>query len=490
MSDNMNDDPLDNGEENEEEESFADLLESYSAGMKDDLQVGDKVTGKIISIGENSVFMDTGTKVDGVAERTELLDDEGNLPYAQGDVLELYVVSMDENEIRLSRAISGAGGLELLNDAYENAIPVQGKVAAVCKGGFNVEMVQRRAFCPISQIDTAFVETPEDYVGQTYEFLITQFEERGKNIVVSRRKLLAQAMEKEKEAFFSTLREGDIHQGRVTRVQPYGAFVELIPGVEGMVHVSELCWSRVEKPEEVVRAHDRVSVKVLSIGESDKKNQKKISLSMKQVDGDPWDRVADQFQAGSKVNGKVTRCMKFGVFVEIAPGIEGLVHISEMSYVKRITHPEAVVTAGETVSVLIKEIDAARRRISLSMREAQGDPWLEAGEKFKKGQIVTGTLEKKEKFGFFIALAPGITGLMPKSKMSNAEKPGTIENLKVGDSLAVTVEEIHPHDRKITLAPGDAKDEGAWQEFAKAPAGGPMSELAEKLQQAMNSKKK
>ena len=472
-----------------EDQSFAELFESYSSGMKDDLQIGDRIKGKIISIGKDSVFMDTGTKVDGSVERVELLDGDGNMPFIEGDEIELYVVAIDDHEVRLSKAISGIGGLELLKDAFENAIPVEGKISATCKGGFHVEILQRRAFCPISQIDVNYTETPEDYVGQTCQFLITKFEEGGRNIIVSRRKLLAKAIEKEKEAFFSTLKAGDIFNGRVTRLMPYGAFVELIPGVEGMVHISELSWSRAEKAEEIVSANDTVLVKVIAVADGEKKNQKKISLSMKQVDTDPWDKVTDNFHPGAKVSGKVTRCMNFGVFVEIAPGIEGLVHISEMSYLKRVINPADVVKAGETVSVLIREVDAKGRRISLSIRDALGDPWLEVPDKFSVGQVIIGILEKKEKFGYFVSLAPGITGLLPKSKFSGAEKPQLIEQLKTGDPIAVTVEEIHLLERKITLAPGDAKEEGAWKSFAQVETHAPVSDLAEKLRLAMESKK-
>jgi len=477
-----------NNEKEHEEESFADLFESYSAGMKDDLKVGDKITARIISIGKNSVFVDTGTKIDGVVEPAELLDKDGNMPYHEGDEIELYVVSQNEHEIRLSKAISGIGGNELLQDAFANAIPVEGKVSATCKGGFHVEILQRRAFCPIGQIDVNFVENPENYVGQTFQFLITQFEERGRNIVVSRRKLLAKRIEKEKEAFLETLKKGDLLSGRVTRLMPYGVFVELTPGLEGMVHISEMSWSRIEKPDDIVKANETVLVKVVDISDSDKKKQKKIALSMKQVSGDPWDTVAEKIRVGDKVTGKVTRCMDFGAFVEIAPGIEGLVHVSEMSYVKRIIKPDDMVRPGETISVLVKELDPKGRRISLSIRAAEGDPWLEVSDKFRVGQVVTGTLEKKEKFGYFISLAPGITGLLPKSKISASEKPAAIEALKVGDPLAVTVEAIRLQERKISLAPGDTADEGAWKNFAQAKTQEPAGDLAEKLRQAMAAK--
>jgi len=478
-----------NNEGEHEEESFAELFESYSAGMKDDLKVGDKVKARIISIGNDSVFLDTGTKVDGVAEKAELLDADGNLPYQEGDEIELFVVAQNEHEIRLSKAISGVGGLEQLKDAFANAIPVEGKVSATCKGGFHVAVLQRRAFCPVSQMDVKYVENPEEFVGQTYPFLIIQLEERGRNIVLSRRKLLAQEIAKERDVFFAALKPDDVLEGRVTRLAPYGAFVELIPSVEGMVHISELSWSRVQKPDEVVQVNDTVSVKVLDIGEGDKKNQKKIALSMKQTSGDPWQTVSEKFAAGDIVQGKVTRCMDFGVFVEIAPGIEGLVHVSEMSYIKRITKPADAVSPGETVAVMIKEIDQAARRISLSMRAAEGDPWLEVSDKFRVGQVVAGTLEKKEKFGYFVSLAPGITGLLPKSKIGGAGKPAAIEGLKPGDPIPVKVEEIRPLERKISLSPGDTTDESGWKDFTQtAPA--PMSDLAEKLHRAMKSKDK
>ena len=333
------------------------------------------------------------------------------------------------------------------------------------------------------------METPEDYVGQAHEFLITQFENRGKNIVVSRKKLLAKALEKAKKAFFADLKEGDEREGRVTRLMPYGAFVELIPGVEGMVHISELSWSRLEAPGEAVRIDQTVKVQVLGIKEGEKSGQKKIGLSIKRLAGDPWDTVAERFRPGEKVSGKVTRCANFGAFVEIAPGIEGLVHISEMSYVKRVVNPEDVVSPGETVSVTVKEVDPKKRRISLSLKEAEGDPWLEAADRFPVGKVSRGTVEKKEAFGLFVRLLPGVTGLLPKSKIRRSPNAGAVEQLKEGDPITVTVEEVQTDARKITLAPADEAEEGQWKEFGRSEAAAPMSDLAEKLKRAMEKKK-
>ena len=196
-----------------------------------------------------------------------------------------------------------------------------------------------------------------------------------------------------------------------------------------------------------------------------------------------------KIQSGDKVNGTVTRCMDFGVFVEIAPGIEGLVHISEMSYVKRVLKPADEVTPGESVSVLIKDIDPRKRRISLSMRDTQGDPWLEVSDNFKVGQVITGTLENKEAFGYFVSLAPGMTGLLPKSKFNLAEKPGYLEQLKPGDSFSVSVVEINARDRKISLAPGDAAQANGWKDYSPNAKAEPMSDLAIQLKALMESKK-
>jgi len=467
-----------------EQQSFADLLESYSNGMKDDLQVGDKISGKIIAIGKDSVFIDTGTKIDGAAEKQELLNDDHEFPYEVGDSLELYVVSMTEDEIRLSRALSGIGGYHLLKDAFDGAVPVEGKVSAQCKGGFHVEILKRRAFCPISQMDVKFVEDAEPYIGNTYSFLITRLEENAKNIVVSRRILLEEALEQERKVFYEKLSPGDVYEGTVTKLMPYGAFIELAPGVEGMVHISEVRWSRVEKLEEVLTVNDTVNVRVLGVKDGTKPGIKKIELSIKQIQGDPWQSVTDKYNPGDIVQGTVLRCMKFGAFVELETGIEGLVHISEMTYTRRIHKPEDIVQVGETVTVLIKEIDPDRRRIALSIKEIEGDPWSQVLDDFRVGQKIEGTLEKKESFGCFVNLKPGITGLLPKSKISAAGSALSIDKFKEGQHVTVIIESINPAERKISLVPGDGEAEENWQTFSDN-ASSSLGDLGEKLKQAL-----
>jgi small subunit ribosomal protein S1 len=326
-----------------------------------------------------------------------MLDKDKQLPYKEGDTLELYVVGLSEDEIRLSNAFSGVGSFDLLREAYENTVPVEGKILETCKGGLRVDVMGRKAFCPASQIDINFVENLEDYVGQTHPFLINQVDARDKNIVVSRRALLSKELEKSKKQFCTGLQNGDVLNGRITKLMPYGLFVELHPGVDGLVHVSELSWSRVEDPQTFGAIGEPVRVKVIDIERPDASENLKISLSIKQVTDDPWLSADDHFKVGDKVNGTVTRCAKFGAFVEIADGIEGLVHISEMSYQKRILKPQEIVTPGESVFVLVKDLDLANRRISLSIRDAEGDPWSEVPHKYSVGQRVEGVIEKKEK---------------------------------------------------------------------------------------------
>lgn len=473
----------------EEEESFADMFEAYTAGMQDDIQVGDQVRGKIISISNQTVFVDTGTKADGIVEIEELTDASGQLTCAVGDEIELFVVSASESEIRLSKAIAGVGGLSMLNEAYANAIPVEGKVVQTIKGGFQVEVLQRRAFCPISQMDTQYIENAEAYVGQTFSFRISKLTEGGRNIVLSRRALLEAEQRQAREDFLKTLQVDQIHTGRVTRLMPFGAFVELAPGLEGMVHISELSWSRIEKPEEAVTAGDQVDVKVLAIQSGEK--GRRIALSVKQVTGDPWDRLGDRaedtIQVGQKLTGKVSRCAPFGAFVELRPGVDGLVHISEMSYTKRILDPREIVQPGQTVAVMVKEVDLNKRRIGLSMRDAEGDPWLDVAEKFTPGQPVTGTLEKQEKFGLFVSLMPGVVGLLPQSVINRSPQGAALKKLRSGDTLTVVIETINPQERKISLGLGDSDDEGNWKQYSPKTQAGPtnLGSLGDKLAEAL-----
>jgi small subunit ribosomal protein S1 len=488
----MSDPAGENGFTNEDEMSFEQLFESYDAKMSKELNQGDKVEGQIISIGSKSVYIDTGTKSDGVVDKTELLDEEGQFTYSVGDTVTLYVVSLSESEIILSKAISGAGQVDMLSDAARARTPVEGKVIAVIKGGFHVDIMGKRAFCPVSQMDVRYVETPEDYVGQAFSFIITRFESSGKNIVVSRRDLLEEEMRETQRAFFAEIKEGDTLQGTVTKLMSYGAFIELTPGVEGMAHISELSWSRVETAGEVVAPGDVVTVRVLKIEKGKESGTPKISLSLKQISDNPWDSVDTVFHTGDQVSGKVVRLTNFGAFVEIAPGVDGLVHISEMSHTRRVLRPEDVVEVGEQIQVAIKSIDMDAKRISLSMKDAAGDPWTGVSVRYPVNCVVEGKLEKRETFGLFICLEPGVTGLFPSSNIRNAANASDYDALKPGASVKVMVQQIDEENRRMTLTSPEQKESDNWKQFAdtKPQTNAGFGSMGDLLQKALNQQDK
>lgn len=492
MTSDMQDNPT--PQETEDGMSFAEMLARQE--QDDDairLEPGQKVKVRIVAITADTIFVSTGSKVDGIVDRAEL-EVDGELPCQVGDYLELYVITANSHEVKLSRAMHGDGGLAALEDARDAKMPVEGRVTAQVKGGYSVDIMKRRAFCPMSQMDIRPISDPEIPVGQTYSFLITKLENKGRNIVVSRRDLLERERAESLEKILAELHEGDICEGAVSRLMPFGAFIELAPGVEGMAHVSELSWSRIDQPEEAVKLGDKVKVKILSIAKEDK--GLRISLSLKAATADPWLSLGDHLRVGDVVNGKVVRLAPFGVFVELLPGIDGLVHLSELSYAKRVNKAEEVVAAGDVVSVKVKEIDQGKRRISLSLRDAAGDPWAQVNELFSVGQDVAGTVESRAQFGLFINLAPAITGLLANPVIKASPRKKDLERLAPGDSVNVRIREIDTAGRRISLLPAGEEDAGAvaaesanWREHAPKPAAEPaMGSLGMALQAAKAKK--
>lgn len=487
------------------EGEFAALMEASLAERGGEINVGDRITGPVIAVTETTLVVDTGTKLDGVADKTEFLDENGELTVHEGEDVTLYVVSMRGDEVTLSKALTGQGGAEALRQAFEGGLPVEGKVTASRKGGYDVEVLHRRAFCPVSQIDLAFTEDPEVHVGQTYNFAITTFERDGRNIVVSRRKLLEQERAESELRFVERVQIGDVIPAVVTRLAAFGAFAEVAPGLEGLVHLSELSWTRVEKAEDAVAAGQAVTVKVLGF-DRDKKGRPRISLSIKQAGPDPWDSAGEQFAVGDKIEGKVTRLADFGAFVEVAPGIEGLIHVSEMSNTRRIAKPSDVVNPGDVVTVAVKDIDLAKHRLSLSLKETLGDPWEKVPETFAVDTTVEGVVENRQQYGLFVNLAPGVTGLLPASRLRDALEPAAYEKVTSGDTVSVVITEIDTERRKVTLGPvGGTKERESkrererenedWKHYVKKEkaahhhaAGGGLNLLGDKLQEALAKK--
>ncbi len=360
-------------------DDFASMLaefekESSTRPAKRAPKVGEVVSGRVISIGSEAAFVDLGAKSEGMLEIDQIRNRDGELICVVGDVIEARVVeSGGASGVIVLRRRMGGKGIDIiaeLSTAFEHRMPVDGVVAAVINGGFEVTVAGARGFCPISQIDNKFVEDPEPFVGRKLSFRITKLEAgRGgrPNIVVSRRALLEEEAALLAAELRKRLEVGLIVKGVVTTIKDYGAFVD-IGGLEGMLHISELGHSRVAHPSDLLAVGQTVEVQVTKIEPNrDPKRSEKISLSLKSLAEDPWQQVANRFVLGSRVAGEVVRVQPFGAFVELAPGVEGLVHISELSNEKRINNPREVVNVGDRVTVTVLGVDLEKRRISLSI---------------------------------------------------------------------------------------------------------------------------
>lgn len=478
-----------------EDENFAEMFEAQAVPGAH-LSPGQRVAVTVVAVTADTVFVSTGSKVDGIVEREEFEADGAETPEV-GDQLDLYVVTATPQEVRLSKMMRGAGGLAALEEAKDARLPVEGKIQAIVKGGFAVEVMKRRAFCPLGQTDLRPVEDPESFIGKTFPFIITKLEKGGRNIVLSRRALLEAEQAENREAFLSAVAVGDVLEGTVARLAPFGVFVELAVGVEGLAHLSELAWGRVAQADEVVAVGDKLRVKILEISSTEK--GPRISLSVRQVTEDPWNDLAGRLEEGQIVTGKVVRNAAFGAFVEVLPGIDGLIHISELSYEKRVNKPDEVVAVGETVTVKIKGVDLDKKRLSLSLRDVGGDPWDGADEDFPIGAEVAGVVEKRAPFGLFVTLRPGVTALLPQSAISAARGKGGFDKAKPGDSVQVFIREVDMRNRKVTLGTGEGGDgpsggpreERDWRRHAPKPAqqGGFGGTLGLAMQAAMAKKK-
>jgi small subunit ribosomal protein S1 len=363
------------------------------------INVGDRVQGKVVSVGETQVFVDLGGKSEGIMEIAALTDADGNLTAGVGDTVEATVTSIDEETGSLLLGAQQARhlhGLAELEQAYRQQLPVDGRVTGAIKGGVEVQIAGQRAFCPASQVDIRFIEDLSEFVGQHLSFRITKLEGgRRPNLVVSRRAILEEEQQALAAETRARIEEGAVLAGTVTSVKDYGAFVDL-GGVEGMVHVSELAYGHVKHPSDVLREGQTVEVQVLRIEQTENpKRPEKIALSIRALARDPWQDATQRFPVGSQVRGTVTRLQPFGAFVEIEPGLEGLVHISELGAGRRVSHPQEVVNSGQAVEATVLGVDPDKRRISLSLdasKQASDAPQAASYVDYERPEKCFGTL--------------------------------------------------------------------------------------------------
>jgi small subunit ribosomal protein S1 len=400
---------------------------------------GDVVEAPIVSINDNYIIVNLGGKFDAYAEVGEFSDEKGGLSLNVGDNLRGYIVDKNDQGFVIGKSLTKQYvDKQSLLDAFERKIPVSGKVYAVTKGGFNVDVLGARAFCPISQISLRSVDDGAQFIGRTMDFQVVECSESCRRVVVSHRALQEAAEQEKKAAALEKLSVGTTVPGTVMRMTNFGAFVDL-GGVEGLMHVSEIAWQHVAKPQDILHAGQEIEVKILDI------KGDKIALSMKALQDNPFEAAIKELKEGDIINCRILRMHNFGAFAEIKPGVEGLIPISEMSRNRNIGHPRELLKEGDYVQVQILRLDPDTQKISLSLKALQEDPWDNIDEVAEIGKAFEGVVESSTNFGVFVTLSEGITGLLPRSRIRKTD------SFKSGDTVSLLVTAVDRDNRRITL---------------------------------------
>ncbi|MCA9506875.1 MAG: S1 RNA-binding domain-containing protein [Myxococcales bacterium] len=433
----------------DESGDFAELL-AQSDLQANQLQVrlGDKVAGVIVHIGEENSFVSLDAKLEAAISTSELRDKNGHLVYHLGDKISGYVSSVTGG-VTISNNIAQSGLDEaMLQEAHAKGVAVEGKVISVNKGGFDIQISGKRAFCPVGQIDNKFVENTASFVGRTLPFLIERIEENGRNIVVSRRALLERQRAEQALNVIKDLEVGKKYDAVITRVADFGAFAD-IGGLEGLIPRSEISHGRIDRVSDVLSSNDPVQVVVLSF-ELNKDNPKnsRLSFSLKKTKEDPYTLYWDQIKEGATLEGRVVRLEAFGAFVELFPGIDGLIHISELSQ-NRVAHPKEVLSIGDPVTVHVISVNDEEKRIGLSLREAvsRKKPGESVEVKVERGQKFSGVVSRIERYGIFVELDNGATALLPQSETALPKNADLSKSFSIGEKIEVAVIDVDQQNR-------------------------------------------
>jgi small subunit ribosomal protein S1 len=431
----------------EDTESFGDILSQYTKSHSRKTEGSKQLQATVIAVNAESVFFDIGYKSEGILPLSALQGET----LKPGDKCLVTVKGRDlDGYYELSRfKVERPMDWSALEKAFADKTTVLGTVTGVIKGGFSVD-VGVRAFMPASRSGVREVSEMEKLVGQEIRCRIIKLDVTDEDVVVDRRAVAEEEERSAKDKFYSQMKEGDTVSGTVRSLTDYGAFVDL-GGVDALLHVSDISWGRVNKPSDVLSVGQAVEVKILKVGSESEK--KRISVGLKQLQPHPWDAVAAKFKAGDRVRGTVTRLMEFGAFVELEPGIEGLIHISEMSWSKgKIRKAGDVVKPGETVEVVILQVNAGERRLSLGLKQALGDPWAEISQRFQVGSPVEGPVTNLTKFGAFVQLSEGIEGMVHVSDISAEKRINQpADMLRVGQIVKAQVLAIDLDKRQMRL---------------------------------------
>jgi small subunit ribosomal protein S1 len=477
---------------------------------------GAKVKAKVVHLGAEVAFLDMGGKGEGIIDLRELRDEKGSLEVGEGGEIDGYVLSMGEGTVVITRSVPKGAGREVLQEALQSRVPVEGTVVAVNKGGLEIDLGGQRAFCPASQIDVRFVDDTSSFVGQKLKFLVQEI--RGGNAILSRRAILEEERKEQAAELRKKLEVGAVLEGAVTSVRDFGAFVDL-GGLEGLVHVSELSHARVAHAQDLVKPGQRVRVQVLRIDPPGKDakgvlhKEERVALSLRALEQDPWDAARPQLEEGKKLQGKVARLQPFGAFVELFPGVDGLVHVSALSS-RHVSHPREVVKEGETIWVQVESVDDGSKRVALrriTEEEAQSpDPVpapqrtsRERGEKTERGEgaprgprakvgdMVDAKVERVEPFGVFVVWAAG-KGLVPNAELGTPRGSDNKKTTPVGTEFKAQIIEVDDRGRfRLSRTSAErAVDRADYERYQRAntPAGKGLGTLGDLIRAKMQQR--
>ena len=431
-------------------ESFAELFEASLEGQGLDIERGSVINGTVVAIDNDWITVDTGLKSEGVVAREEFLSDDGELEVEVGDNVDVVVEAVDNGMGQTLLSREKAKRVETWNaleKLFENDEIVKGTISSKVKGGFTVDIGSVRAFLPGSLVDVRPIRDTTHLEGKELEFKVIKLDQKRNNVVVSRRAVMEAENSAEREELLNKLEEGMEVDGIVKNLTDYGAFVDL-GGIDGLLHITDMAWRRIKHPSEVVEVGQDLKVKVLKFD----RERNRVSLGLKQLGTDPWDNVGGTYPVGSIVKARVTNLTDYGCFAEIAEGVEGLVHVSEMYHTNKNIHPSKVVQIGDEIDVMILDIDEERRRISLGIKQTLPNPWEEFDKKYDRGDKITGTIKSITDFGIFIGLDGNIDGLVHLSDISwNESGEDAIRNYNKGDTVEAMVLSVDAEANRISL---------------------------------------
>jgi small subunit ribosomal protein S1 len=444
-------------------QDFSALLENYEKETAASKQEGEIVRGTVVGISDQYVLVDIGYKSEGVVAREEFLDREGNITVKRGEEVDVLIKSLENQEgyAILSRAAAmQQQSWERLRRASQTHETITGRVEERIKGGLRVNLDGVSAFLPGSQIDVRPVRNLETFMNQEIEVRVIKLNRKRGNVVVSRKAVLEESVNKKKGETLSNIEEGVVLEGTVKNITDYGAFIDL-GGIDGLLHIIDMSWGRIQSPAEILKVGDSVQVKVLKFD----REKERISLGYKQLMPDPWQSVAERFPKGSHVRGRVVSLTDYGAFVEIEAGVEGLVHVTEMTWSKRLKHPSKLLSIGQEVEAVVLEVDSNNRRISLGLKQVSEDPWETLPARYHIGSRVSGKVRSLTDFGAFIEIEDGIDGLVHVSDISWTKRikhPSDV--LKKGQQVDAVITNIDIEGRRLSLSIKDLEP-NAWDRF-------------------------